>query len=108
MRSRPAACNSREERREFDGVGRDRRGIRIVEQVGVILRQHERRGRLGADNPVAFTNEVGQNANVAQRRLAGSLHIADRELRHPAPDLPRRNVHLDAVVLKHRDRRHRR
>ena len=72
--------------------------------MGVILRQHQRRGRLGADDAISLADEIGQDADVAHCGIARRLHIAHGQRRHAATDLPGRDVHLDAVVLKNGDR----
>ena len=84
---------------------RDGSRVGVVEQVEVVLRQHERRGRLGADDAVALADEVGQAGRCARRPRAAVSTSPSAERGHAAADLPRRDVDLDAVVPKHRDGR---
>src|SRR5947199_252844 len=63
-----------EKRRALDRLGSDEAGVGIVQQVEGIAAEHERGRRLGTENGVAIAGQVGQDAQVAPDRLAGSVH----------------------------------
>ena len=49
----------------------DQPGVGVVEQVEVVLAQHQGGGRLGADDRVALAGQVGQDAQVVLRPSRG-------------------------------------
>ena len=83
---------------EFDRVRRNGDRIRVVEDVEVVLREHERRGRFDADDAEAFAGEVGEHADIPAGGVAGGIEVPASQRRDPAADLPRRHIHFDAVV----------
>ena len=87
-----------EERREFDGALGDEPGVGRVEQPGVLLRQREGGGRVGADDAVALADEVGEGADVGGGGRAGGVGVPLHERGHAAAPLPPRDVDLEAVV----------
>src|SRR5207302_1361167 len=80
-----------EEPGQLDRVLRNERDVGVVEEVAGVLAQHERGGRLRADDEVAFAGQVGEDAQVALDDFAGGLDVAVRQraVRLPSAALAR-------------------
>src|SRR5262245_19770534 len=70
--------------------------VRVVDQIHVILTEHNGRGWLRAQYDIAFAGKVGQNAEIYLCRLACGLSIPLRERRHAAADLAGWNEYVVA------------
>ena len=75
---------------EVERVGGDQLGVEVVGQLDVFLAEHQRGGRLGADDGVAVAHGVGQHAEVRQGLVARMIDVADDERGHARAALLRR------------------
>ena len=69
---------------DVHGVLGHERGVEVVGQLEVLLAEHQRGGRLGADDRVAVADGVAQDPEVRQGQVAGVVDVAGDQ-RRPSP-----------------------
>ena len=75
-------------------------GVEVVGQLEVLLADHQRGGRLGADDRVAVADRVAQDAQVRQRQVARVIDVAGDQCGHPRVALAGGDEDIDLGLME--------